>query len=231
MKHHNPFATLTRFEWGLWLTSLVAITASSLATGGEDLLSTAASLVGVTALIFVAKGAWLGQLLCIVFAAIYGIISFHFRYYGELITYVGMSLPMAAVSLVSWLRHPYEDSGEVEVSRLRRSQILVLIFGDLAVSVAFYFILGALGNANLAVSTVSVTTSFAAAYLVFCRSPYYALAYAANDLVLIVLWALAALTDVSCLPMLVCFVMFFANDLYGFFNWRRMQTKQAKLSQ
>lgn len=96
-----------------------------------------------------------------------------------------------------------------------------------AVTVAFYFILRALGNASLLVSTVSVTTSFAASYLTWCRSPWYAIGYAANDLVLIVLWAAASAQDISHLPMAVCFVMFFVNDLYGFVSWRRMQRRQA----
>ena len=90
----------------------------------------------------------------------------------------------------------------------------------------FYFILRALGNASLGVSTLSVTTSFLASALTFLRSPYYALAYAANDIVLIVLWVIASFADTSYIPMTVCFVMFFANDMYGFYNWRRMEKCQ-----
>jgi nicotinamide riboside transporter PnuC len=93
-------------------------------------------------------------------------------------------------------------------------------------TVVFYFILGAIGTSNLFFSTISVTTSFFASYLTFMRSPYYALAYALNDLVLIVLWVAAAMKDVSSLPMVFCFLMFFANDMYGFFNWRRMGKQQ-----
>ena len=91
---------------------------------------------------------------------------------------------------------------------------------------AFYFILRAMGNAALAVSTLSITTSFLASYLTAMRSPYYALAYASNDLVLIVLWVIAAISDVSSVPMVACFTMFFLNDMYGFINWRRMEKRQ-----
>lgn len=41
------------------------------------------------------------------------------------------------------------------------------------------------------------------------------------------LWILASARDISSLPMVFCFVMFLANDLYGFVNWRRMQRKQS----
>ncbi len=96
------------------------------------------------------------------------------------------------------------------------------------VTAAFYFILEYFNTANIVPSTISVTTSFVACYLTFCRSPYYALGYAANDVVLIVLWVLASVKDPSCIPMIACFVMFLANDLYGFFNWRKMMKAQRK---
>ena len=59
----------------------------------------------------------------------------------------------------------------------------------------FYFFLEYFNTANIVPSTVSVTTSFLAVYLTFRRSPYFALAYAANDIVLIVLWVLASICD------------------------------------
>ena len=72
-----------------------------------------------------------------------------------------------------------------------------------------------------------MTTSFVAAYLTFRRSPLYALAYAANDIVLIVLWVLASLEDISYISVTVCFVTFLVNDIYGFVSWNRMRKRQA----
>ena len=206
--------------------SLTVILCSFLLSGGGDVLTLIASLIGVTALIFVAKGHVLGQVLTIVFAVFYGVISWAFRYYGEVITYLCMTAPMAAVALVTWLRNPYKDSAEVSVHHLTKKQWLWLSIAATLVTAAFYFILRAMGNAALAISTLSITTSFLASGLTALRSPYYALAYAMNDLVLIVLWVIAALTDISSVPMVSCFVMFFANDMYGFINWRKMARRQ-----
>ncbi len=218
--------SLTRFEWALWLTSLAVVAGTALIFRSVDALSLIASLIGVTALIFVAKGHVLGQVLTIVFAVFYGVISWGFRYYGEAFTYLGMTAPMALLALITWLRNPYKDSAEVTVRRLTGKNWLVLILLTVVVTAAFYFILRAMGNAALAISTLSITTSFLASYLTAMRSPYYALAYAANDLVLIALWVIAALVDISSVPMVACFVMFFLNDMYGFINWRRMEHSQ-----
>ena len=222
----EAFSDLTKFERVLWITSVVSTVLSFALSGGRDYLTRDASLIGVTALIFVAKGYVIGQILTVVFALFYGFISFFLSYYGEMITYLGMSAPMALAAAIEWIRNPYKDTKEVKVRRMTRKIILLLLVSAIAVTALFYFILRALGNASLAVSTLSVTTSYLASALVFLRSPYYALAYAANDLVLIVLWIVASVKDSSYIPMVACFAMFFVNDMYGFFNWRRMQREQ-----
>lgn len=220
---------LTKFELLLWIASFSVVLLSFLLSPATDYLTLAASLIGVTSLIFVAKGMAFGQFLIIIFALLYGIASWMFTYYGEMITYVFMSAPAALASLIAWLRNPYGESGEVAVNRKRitGTLALALILMTLAVTVAFYFILDFLGTANLLFSTLSVSTSFLAATLTFIRNPYYAIAYAANDIVLIVLWILAARIDVSYVPMIFCFVAFLANDIYGFINWKRMKKRQA----
>lgn len=229
----KSFKNLTKFELCLWLASLAVILISALLGGRENLPSALCSTIGVTALIFVAKGDVLGQVLTIAFALGYGAISLTFAYYGEMITYVFMSAPMALAAVIAWLRHPYKsDAAKTEVSEVAVGHVggreVVLMFAAAAlVTAAFYFILRALGTANLGFSTLSVTTSFLASYLTFRRSPYYALAYAANDLVLIVLWVLAAIADVRYLSMVFCFVMFFLNDLYGFHSWQQMKKRQS----
>jgi nicotinamide mononucleotide transporter PnuC len=228
MKIKNPFRLLSRFELILWLTSVFVVLLSYVLSGFDGLSNTICSLIGVTALIFVAKGHVLGMILCVVFAAFYGIISLFFRYYGELITYAGMTLPMDIFALISWIKNPYKDTAEVKVARLKKSQVALMWLATFAVTVAFYFILGALNTPNLVFSTLSVATSFLAVALTFFRSPYYAVAYAANDVVLIVLWTLASFSDISYVPMVMCFVMFLFNDMYGFYNWKKMQKRQIE---
>ncbi|MBQ7364809.1 MAG: nicotinamide mononucleotide transporter [Clostridia bacterium] len=219
----------TRGEWILLTLSLLTTVVSYCLQSERDPLSLVASLIGVVALIFCAKGHPIGQVLIILFSILYGIISYSFAYYGEMLTYLGMSLPMAILSLVSWLRNPYEKGkGEVRITRhLTRGELCLMLLLTLLVTAIFYYILKALATANLLPSTLSVATSFLAVYLTFRRSPFYALAYAANDIVLIVLWILASLEDISYLSVAICFLAFLANDIYGFINWRRMSQKQA----
>jgi len=219
--------SFTRGEKLLWALSSAAVLAAALFMR-SDPLSLSASLIGPAFLILNAKGHPLGQLLTVVFSVLYGILAFRQTYYGEMITYLGMTAPMAVYALAEWLRHPAEKGKpEVKVNRLRPREILFMCLLTAAVTALFFFILKALGTARLPLSTLSVTTSFLAVYLTARRSAYFPLAYAANDAVLIALWILASVRDPAALPTVLCFAVFLVNDLYGFFNWRRMKERQG----
>lgn len=213
----------------LWGMSVLFIIISFGIFDRENFLTLGASLIGVTSLIFNAKGNPFGQLLMIVFSIIYGIISFTFEYYGEMATYLGMTAPMALFSLISWLRNPYNgNKSEVEVNQISKKEVAFMLILTIIVTIVFYFILIFFNTANIIPSTLSVTTSFIAVYLTFRRNPYFAVAYAANDIILIILWALAAMENISYISVIICFIAFLANDVYGFCNWRKIQKRQQK---
>ena len=217
----------SKTEIALWISSVTFILISFFAFDRENYLTLCASLIGVTSLIFNAKGNPFGQVLMIIFSLLYGIISYKFSYYGEMVTYLGMTMPMAAFALVSWLRNPFKgNKSEVEVNSVGKAETVFMWILTAVITVIFYFILKYFGTANLIPSTLSVTTSFVAVYLTFRRSPYFALAYASNDVVLIVLWIMASISDIRYISVVVCFVAFLFNDIYGYVSWQRMKKRQ-----
>ncbi len=221
--------SLTKFELYLWIGSLLTIAISSLLMGDTDLLSIVASLIGVTALIFLAKGYVLGQILIVTFCIMYGIISYSFSYYGEMITTLCMTMPIAIISIITWSKNPYEESNEVTVSDMSRKKWLIVITLTILVTTIFYFVLKTLNTANLIVSTISITTSFSAILLTTFRSEFYAIAYSLNDLVLITLWTIASFTNPEYISVVVCFLVFLINDLYAYYNWGKIRKRQAQV--
>ncbi len=219
----------TKGEILLWCCSVILIVVSFCIFDRESYITLTASLIGVTSLIFNAKGNPFGQLLMIIFSLLYGIISLTFAYYGEMITYLGMTMPMAVFALISWLRNPYKGNlAQVKVNRIYKKEVIFMWILTAVITFIFFFLLKIFHTANIVPSTISVTTSFLAVYLTFRRSPYYAIAYAANDIVLIILWILATTQDIRYLSVVVCFVAFLLNDIYGFINWLKMEKLQAE---
>ena len=218
----------TTFEKILWIGSVVLIIGSAVIFGKDGILSVIASLIGATSLLLNAKGNPIGQALSVVFAILYAIISYSFAYYGEMITYLGMSGPMALAAFITWIRNPFaKGKAEVKVNHIHRGEVLFMFVLTAVVTVVFYFVLDFFNTANLIPSTLSVTTSFLAVYLTFRRNQFFAIAYAVNDIILIILWSLAAMSDISYLSVDTCFVIFLANDIYGFVNWNAMRKRQS----
>lgn len=223
-KRINYFST---FEITLWTISVLLIVVSFCIFDRENYLTLVASVIGVTSLIFNAKGNPFGQFLMVLFSLLYGIISFTFSYYGEMITYLGMTMPMAVFALISWLKNPYQDNkAEVKVNNISKKETTLMWLATVIVTIMFFFILDHFHTANLIPSTISVTTTFLAVYLTFRRNPYFSLAYAANDVVLIVLWYLASMENSRYISVVVCFIAFLFNDIYGFISWQKMKIRQ-----
>lgn len=219
----------SKTDIALWSSSVILIIVSFCLFDRESHLTLFASLIGVTSLIFNAKGNPFGQFLMVIFSLLYGIISYTFSYYGEMITYLGMTMPMAVFALISWLRNPFNgNKAEVKVNSITKKETVFMWLITALVTIIFYFILAYFDTANIVPSTLSVTTSFLAVYLTFRRSPYFAVAYATNDLVLIVLWILASFSDIRYISVVVCFVAFLFNDIYGFISWKKMKIRQSK---
>lgn len=221
----NYFSKLELF---LWLNSATLIISSFVIFGGNGILTLIASLIGVTAILLNAKGNPVGQILMIIFSLLYGIISYSFSYYGEMFTYLLMTMPMSVFALISWLKHPSKCKKlQVKVNYISKTETIIMFFIAFVVTFCFYFILKFFNTANIVPSTISVTTSFVAVYLTFRRNPYFNVAYACNDLVLIVLWTLASIVDKKYVSAIVCFVAFLFNDIYGFISWKKLKKEQT----
>ncbi len=233
MKVRNPFKNLTKFEWGLWIFSVAAITISFFAVQSTNYLSLVTSVLGVTSLIFAARGDAFALVLMIIFSSVYIFVSYTVGYYGEMLIYLCMQIPTSVFSLVCWLKNPSDKgNAEVKIGTVNKKRILLLIPLTICVVTAFYFILKHFNTANLIPSTISVATSFVALYLMSMRLPAYALAFIANDTVLIVLWSLACSESLNNIAMVVCFSIFLINDTYTFICWtkRKRAAKAAEIT-
>jgi len=222
----NSFKQLTKFEFKLWLLSNLFILISVIISQ-SSVLFLFTSLIGITALLFLAKGLPSGQVLTIIFGIFYAYISYSYRYYGEMITYLGMTVPSALFALILWVKHPFEKGKPVvEISKLTKRKMLIIVALSIMLTIIFYFLLRLLNTPNLLISTASIFTSLLASLFMIFRVPYYAIAYSLNDILLIILWVLASITSLVYLPMVVCFSIFLINDLYAYKNWILMKQQQ-----
>ncbi|MDD6311773.1 MAG: nicotinamide riboside transporter PnuC [Firmicutes bacterium] len=217
----------TKYEACMWIGSVAALIILYAVSGGGGVIAFVAPILGVTALIFQAKGNVLGQILVIIFSFMYAYTAWTFHYYGEVVTYLGMTMPSAVAVTISWIKNLHSET-EVAIAETKKSTYAILAVLTVIMTIIFYFILKALDTPNLGFSTVSVTTSFFAAGLCFLRNRFFSLAYMCNDIVLVILWVLASMTDLSYLSMVLNFVVFAINDFYIYYSWRKINERQKQ---
>ncbi len=218
-----------KYDLCLFLISFTILTSVFIIFDRTNYFTLIMSILSVAMLILIAKGNVIGEVFSVFFCTFYSVISYKNRYYGELITYLFMTMPMAILAIFSWLKNPYKNNKlQVKVNKITFKEVPFMLLLTVVVTWIFYFILKYFNTPNLLFSTLSISTSFVAVYLTFRRSEYYALGYALNDIVLIVLWSLATVNDISNIMFVACFSVFLINDLYGFISWSNMKKLQKE---
>lgn len=218
------------FEICFLTISLILITTFFIVGDDKNWLSLTASLLGIVTVLLVAKGLVIAQFFVVVHACLYSALSYTQHYYGEMIIYIGLMIPIGVLSIISWLRNRNKENlSQVQVNKIHGKEYIMLGVVTAVATVGFYFILKALDTSELIVSTLSLITSAVAAYLSLRRCSYYAIAYIINDVILITLWSLSVINyGVAYLPTLISFVLFFINDIYGLIHWKWEEKKQQK---
>ena len=106
-------------KWNLFEILLLSISLAATATifflGKEkNPWSLLSSVFGIVCVIFTAKGNPVAQYLSIVFAVFYSVVSYQSRYYGEMLIYLFLMIPIHVACIVSWIRHRRDpESAEV----------------------------------------------------------------------------------------------------------------------
>ena len=205
------------------LVGLVAVVFKS------DMLSTFCSILCTITALLVAKGKNLGQVLGVIITVVYSIVSFRNGFYGEIIIYVFMMLPMYIIGIVSWMRHQNKKTNSVEVNTVGKKEWLLVSLVSIGIFIGVYFLLKSFGTNELVVSAVSVIASLFAIYLQIRRSRFSFYFYIINDLVLIVLWGIPVIAgNLLILPMVFNPTINLINDSYGVYNWKKLEKRQTK---
>ena len=196
----------------------------------DDYQNLLGAQLGIISIFFLAKASLIGIVLSLLFSLFYAITSLNFQYYGEAIIYFAFMIPLGIISGVIWFINRFKGTTEVAILSTKKSDFIIGPIASVTLTFGLFWLLRYLGTENIITSTLSLFTSFLALYFQIKRSRFTQLFYAANDIVLITLWILATIEDISYVPIVSCFAFLLVNDLYGFFNWTRIKKRQDEIT-
>lgn len=216
----------TLFEKILLIGSILIVSATGIIFN-SDLLTPICSIVGIITALLLAKGKYMGQVFGLLIVILYSIVSFRNKFYGEVIIYLIIMLPMYVMGIISWIRHQDKKTNSVEVNKISKQEWVIVALVSVVWFIGIYFLLKSFNTEELFVSSLSVLDSLFAIYLQIRRSKYSFYFYVINDLVLILLWGIPCIMgSFFLIPMLMNPIINLVNDIYGIVNWRKLEAVQ-----
>lgn len=215
------FKDWTLFEIILLIISFILIIVSGVICRSE-VLTICASVSGVLCALLQAKGKVISQFVGLIEAVLYSIVSFKNQFYGEVIIYVTIMAPLYIMGIISWIRNKNEETNTVNKNTILLKEWIILTIVNIIVFIGLYYILKYFNTSQLFVSTLSMTTSLTATYLIARRSKYSFVFYILNDVILLLLWGLPIIKgDFTLIPMIISPTILLTEDIYGWKNWNK----------
>lgn len=216
----------TKLEKILLLSSIITVSLVGIIFK-SDILTTICSIVGIITALLLAKGKNLGQVFGLFIVALYSIVSFKNGFYGEVIIYLFIMLPMYIMGIISWIKHQNEETNTVEVNKIKTKEWIIISIIGVIVFVGIYCLLKVFDTKELFISSLSVIDSLFAIYLGIRRSKFSFYFYVINDIILILLWGIPVVKgSLILLPMVFNPLINLINDMYGIYNWKRLENEQ-----
>lgn len=217
----------SKFEIILVFTSITSIIICGIISKSW-IMAIISSVINIITSMLQAKGRIESQFISILDCIIYSYVSYTNQYYGEVIFYILIMLPMAIIGIISWITHKNEKTDTVEVNEIKLKEWIMLIFASVVAFIGLYNLLKYFNTNELLVSTFSMIASLLATYLLVRRSKHCFIFYILNDIILIVLWGLPIISgDLELIPMIIAPFVLLINDTYGSFNWNKIEREQT----
>ena len=225
----NILKNWTKLENSLLFGSIIIVSLIGIIYK-SDLLTMSCSIVGIITALLLAKGKNLGQVFGVLITLLYSVVSFKNKFYGEVIIYIFLMLPMYIVGIISWIKHQNKATNSVEINKITNREWIIIFIVSVIIFIAVYFLLKIFNTSEILVSTFSVIASLFAVYLQIRRSRFSFYFYVINDLILIILWGIPVVKgNFLLLPMLFNPIINLINDSYGIINWRNLEKIQKNM--
>ena len=185
-------------------------------------LTTIVPFIGFFSALNQAKGHVVGQIVGVLLAILYSIMSYNNKYYGEVIIYLIVILPLYLSGIYTWLKNKDKKSEKVKQNTLSQKEWYSLLGINIVLFIGLYFLLKFFNTNNLLVSTISMNINLTATYLLVRRSRYSFLFYLINAFILLILWGLPVLNgNILLLPMVFDALLLLINNIYGLHSWSK----------
>lgn len=215
------------FELAWLVLSTVIMIALSI-IWGDSTLALISGITGILGVVLAAKGKVSTYLFATINVAIYAWLTFNNHLYGEFMLNAFYYIPMNFVGFYLWSRHKDEESGDVEGKTLTMKQLVILLITVAVVVLVYWQILSHIGGQLALIDAMSTVFSVVALIMQVARYAEQWLLWIIVNVVSVVMWGLLLGKDPSAVTMVVMWVAYLFNSVYGYINWKKLAKKNTE---
>ena len=187
----------------------------------DSLVGIVSSLTGVWCVILTGKGKVSNFLFGIVNVVLYAYISYHARYYGEVMLNLIYYLPCSVIGLFVWNKNVDKSTCEV-VKETMPPQIGVMVYSATVIGVIVYgLILKSLGGQLPFVDSISTVLSVVAQILCLKRYAEQWILWIVIDAVAVVMWGYHFWNGGESVATLLMWSVYLINAIIMYRKWHK----------
>lgn len=223
------FADWSWFE-RVWLFAFTAVTIYLYVALDDTLIGLLASLTGMLSVVLVAKGKTWNYYPGIINVVLYAFVAYGQKYYGEVMLNLLYFLPMQFIGLIMWRRNGVseEKRNDVKVAVMTNRARLYWSLLCLAATIAYAWVLKAMGGALPFIDSLTAVLSIVAMIFMVKRYVEQWVVWIIIDVLTIYMWLVAFMGDGNDVSILVMWIAYLANAIYGWLNWRAQYRVQKE---
>jgi len=224
----NYFKDWTVFE-KVWLLTFTIINIYLFFAWQDTVIGLITSLTGMLCVVLVAKGKVSNYWFGIINVTLYAYIAWGQKYYGEVMLNALYFLPMQFIGWWMWSKNTLKDKkDDVKAEFLtNKGRILWTIISIIGVYV-YGLILKKMGGNLPFVDSISTVLSVLAMILMAKRYMEQWILWIIVDIVSIIMWFKVFVTGGEDVSMLVMWLSYTVNAIYGLINWIKLHKSQQK---
>lgn len=228
------FADWTKFEKGLMIVATALMIVLSF-IWKDTPIGTLSAVTGVISVVLCAKGRVSNYVFGMVYVTAYAYVAFQNKLYGEVMMNLLYYVPMNVIGFITWTKlakkkaesaQTGDVSKDVETRHMSFKQRWLTFVIAVVVILAYWQLLKFMGGNLALIDSCSTIVSIIAMYLQVMRYTESWIMWIFTNLISIVLWLTAMLTqDSNNITMLLMWSAYLVNSTYGYINWKKLEAK------
>lgn len=205
----------------LWLLVGVGVITALSIYWGDTTMGIISATTGVACVICTGKGKLSAYIFGAINTLLYAIISYHAKYYGEVMLNALYYFPLQFYGFYVWNKHMNMETHEVEKKRMSNKNRLILSLVVALGTIIYGFVLRLLGGNLPFVDALSTVVSIVAMIISIKMYMEQWVLWIVVDVVTVIMWVVAFINGTDSIATLLMWIVYLGNAFIMFFKWRK----------